>query len=360
VRRARRSWRVWALAAVVAVCAAAGGTSFALTVKRAHESHPPAGVRVVSGASLAPAAAAAPASPAVQATVHRVARAASLTTARGPQLLFRNAIPDESFGKLAVASLAHPNATRVLAGLSCDRVYYAAGNGLCLAATGAFANSYAAKIFDAHFRVRRTFRLPGIPSRARVSPDGRLGAITTFVNGDSYAPGNFSTRTSIVEMRTGRVLANLERFEVLRDGKRFFNRNFNFWGVTFARDDDHFYATLGSGLRTFLVAGSIRAQTLRVIHTHVECPSLSPDGTRIAFKRSTSYGRWRIYVLDLATMTERPLAETNSVDDQVEWRDDRAVLYWRRSDIWVVPADGTGTPVKLVSQASSPSVVRTP
>ena len=32
-----------------------------------------------------------------------------------------------------------------------------------------------------------------------------------------------------------------------KDGQPFSNQNFNFWGVTFADDDDHFYASLGSG-----------------------------------------------------------------------------------------------------------------
>ena len=73
--------------------------------------------------------------------------------------------------------------------------------------------------------------------------------MTTFVNGDSYDPGNFSTRTSIVNLHTGDTVADLEDFRVLRDGKVFKKQNFNFWGVTFAHDDDRIYATLGSGKR---------------------------------------------------------------------------------------------------------------
>jgi Tol biopolymer transport system component len=160
-------------------------------------------------------------------------------------------------------------------------------------------------------------------------------------------------------MKTGRILMNIEKLPVTRDGKRFFNHNFNFWGVTFARDDDHFYATLGSGADTYLVRGSIRARTMQVIYKHLECPSLSPDGTRIAFKRSlNSHGSWRLYVLDLRTMHAHPLAETASVDDQVEWLDNAHVLYWRGADIWVVPANGGGVPKEFVSDGLSPVVVR--
>ena len=203
--------------------------------------------------------------------------------------------------------------------------------------------------------------LTGIPSRARISADGRLGATTVFVNGDSYAPGDFSTRTDIIDMRTGRIIANLESFAVTRGGEPFDNANFNFWGVTFARDDNRFYATLGSGAQTYLVQGSLKRRTLQVIHDHVECPSLSPDGTRIAFKRSlNSHGSWRLYVLDLKTMREKPLAEPSSVDDQVEWIDNDHISYWLHSDTWSLPADGTGSPTLLLKDASRRRFSSTP
>ena len=79
-----------------------------------------------------------------------------------------------------------------------------------------------------------------MPSRARVSPDGRLGAVTAFVTGHSYAdPGSFSTRATIIDMERGRRIADLEDFEVSRDGKPFESIDFNFWGVTFARGRQH-------------------------------------------------------------------------------------------------------------------------
>jgi dipeptidyl aminopeptidase/acylaminoacyl peptidase len=314
-------------------CLVGSGIYLGLAYSRAHGSAPPAGVRVVDGATL--------------------------ESPDGDQLLFRNAIPDKTFGQLAVAPLAHPDETRALANLKCDRVDYQAGRGLCLTSTGSWPTTgYVAKIFDDRFRVLKKLSLSGIPSRTRISADGRLGATTVFVNGDSYAPGNFSTRTNIIDMRAGRVIANLESFHVTRDGEPFTNTNFNFWGVTFARDDNRFYATLGSGAQTYLVQGDLRARSLQVIHEHVECPSLSPDGTRIAFKRSlNSHGSWRIYVLDLATMKETPLAEPSSVDDQVEWIDNTHVSYWLRASTWEVPADGSGAPVRLLTDASSAVLV---
>ncbi len=332
--------RIAILVAVVLACIVAAAISVSGAIVRAHSTAPPDGVQVAGGASLATAG-------------------ASAGDNQPDMVLFRNTIPDKTFGRLAVASLATPS-KRALTDLTCDRVYFAAGNGLCLASAGAFSSHYVAKIFDSEFHVRKTLDVTGIPSRARISVDGKLGAFTTFVNGDSYAPGNFSTRTSIVRMDTGTVVANLESFSVTRDGRRFSNRNFNFWGVTFAADDDHFFATLGSGASTYLVEGSLRQKAMRVLTTHVECPSLSPDGTRIAYKRSlNSHGSWRLYVLDLRTMKKWPLAETNSVDDQAEWLDDTHVLYWRGTDVWEVPADGTGAPKRLLVDAASPTVIHT-
>jgi hypothetical protein len=326
--------RTIAFVLILAGCIVSSGIYFGLAYSRAHGSAPPSGVRV--------------------------ARGASLETSDGPELLFRNAIPDKTFGELAVAPLSHPNETRTVASLECDRVDYEAGRGLCLTSTGTWPTTgYVAKIFDASFKVVAKVRLTGIPSRARISADGRLGATTVFVNGDSYAPGNFSTRTIIIDMRTAKVVANLESFDVTRDGEPFSNANFNFWGVTFARDDNRFYATLGSGAQTYLVQGNLHDRTLQVIHDHVECPSLSPDGTRIAFKRSlNSHGSWRLYVLDLKTMKETPLAEPSSVDDQVEWIDNEHISYWLHSDTWSLPADGTGSPTKLLTDASSAVLVR--
>ncbi|HET9667579.1 MAG TPA: hypothetical protein VFP09_12510, partial [Desertimonas sp.] len=95
----------------------------------------------------------------------------------------------------------------------------------------------------------------------------------------------------------------------------------------------------------------------RVIAENVECPSLSPDETRIAFKRREG-NSWRLHVLDLRTKRETALAETRSVDDQVEWLDDERILYGLIDDIWVVSADGSGEPSVYIPDALSPAVVR--
>jgi Tol biopolymer transport system component len=192
-----------------------------------------------------------------------------------------------------------------------------------------------------------------------VSPDGRYGAVTFFVVGHSYAtPGSFSTQTTIIDLASKKKIVNIERFRVTKDGKEFDSPDFNFWGVTFAKNSDRFYATLSSRGKTYLVVASVRDRTARVLREGVECPSLSPDGTRIAFKKRIGDGaRWRLYVLDLATLQDHPLAETRSVDDQAEWLDDGHVLYGLDEAVWLVRADGTGLPRRLLMSADSPAVV---
>jgi dipeptidyl aminopeptidase/acylaminoacyl peptidase len=241
-------------------------------------------------------------------------------------------------------------------------VYFAAGRGICLARNRSLTMGYKLEVFGSDLRVRHTVDLPGVASRARVSPDGRYASVTLFVAGDSYAaPGSFSTRTTLVDLATGRRLAELEQFTVTTGGRQVTALDVNFWGVTFAPgDSDRFYATMATGGKTYLIQGSVSARTAHVIHDNVECPSLSPDGTRIAFKRRTaSQSRpWHLTVLDLRTMRETPLAEPRSVDDQAAWLDDGHVLYGVDGSVWTVPANGGGEPRRYLAGAGSPAVVR--
>jgi hypothetical protein len=259
-------------------------------------------------------------------------------------------------GRVARVSLDDEGSATRIVGLACQRVHMAAGAGLCLALAPSGVD-YVARFFDRRFRVRGEVALDGLPSRARVSANGRFGSITTFVAGHSYArAGEFSTNTTIVDMRRRKPLANLEQFEVFRDGERLDAPDFNFWGVTFAYDDDRFYATLATDGRRFLVEGSLRRRQMRVLRENVECPSLSPEGTRLAYKKRVGGEEdWRLHVLDLRTMRDVALAERRSIDDQAEWLDERTVLYGDEHDVWAVRADGTGHPRRLLRRAASPT-----
>jgi hypothetical protein len=266
-----------------------------------------------------------------------------------------------TFGKVGYTTLRGdaPAPTSAAAPLECDRVHAAGGRGICLKRSGALR--YSARVFDAAFTVTHELPLTGLPSRTRVSRDGRYGAITAFTRGHNYArPGQFSTATTIVELASGRSLANLEEFTVTRDGEPFRSVDFNFWGVSFFPDSDRFVATLATRGKTYLVTGDVAARRMSVVRENVECPSLAPSGDRVAFKKKVGSrpGQWRFHVVHLATGRETPLAETRAIDDQLEWLDDDTLLYGFAEDIWRVPADGSGEPQLFRDGADSPAAIR--
>jgi WD40 repeat protein len=241
--------------------------------------------------------------------------------------------------------------------LACERVYYAAGHGICMAIAPSGVD-YEAKVFGPKMETENTITLGGLPSRARISSDGRYGAMTVFVSGDSYleSPTAFSTRTYVVEMASGHAIEQLEQFKVSKDGRPFDAVDFNFWGMTFdPKDSDRFYATLGTGDHHYLVEGSVKGREMKVLRDGVECPSLSPDGKQIAYKsRIGQSNRWRLRVLDVATLEDHGLAEKRSIDDQAEWLDNNTLAYSDGHNVYTVPADGSGEPQLLVRDASSP------
>ena len=248
---------------------------------------------------------------------------------------------------------------RLQKGPACLRFYEAGGHALCLTVARSGVE-FRTLVLDRSLRVQHTLTLTGLPSRARVAPNGRIGSMTTFVTGDSYTEaGQFSTRTTLVDLVHGKPIADLESFTVTKDGKRIHSQDFNFWGVTFAKDSDEFYATLATGSHHYLVHGRVSTRSLAVVRDGVECPSLSPDGTRIANKsRDGKPWHWRLHVYDLRTGADVPISETRPIDDQAEWLDNKTLLYDMGVDVWTAPADGSGHPQRFLADASSPSTQR--
>lgn len=289
------------------------------------------------------------------------APAAGLSTPpAAPYLLVRHLAPGAGWSRLALAPLAAPDGPRFVTPLTCVRAYFAGGRGLCLASNGADGR---ALVFDEHFDVRHTIALTGPPSRARVSRDGRRGAVTVFESGHSYLDVGFSTRTTIVDLAAGTAIADLESFAVWQGARRVRRVDINFWGVTFAPDGNRFFATLAFGGTPYLVEGDIDRREARVLVPHVECPSLSPDGTRLAFKRADGL-RWRLWVVAVDHLDTPRIVdgETRSIDDQVEWLDDGHLLYQFPSDdgnnLWSVAVDGVDPARRFMSEAWSPAIVR--
>lgn len=288
-----------------------------------------------------------------------------------PHLLFRNTAAGPFYGRISAVSLEALNGDRHVTALNCERVYGSPDSGMCLQASRGVFTTYQAVYFDREFRPLHTFNLAGTPSRTRVSKSGGMAATTVFVKGDSYNAGGFSTRTSLIDLSKTRIIADLEDFTVTKDGAAFRKVDFNFWGVTFAPDGERFFATLGSGGVAYLVEGKISQRRLQVVREGVECPSISPDGTRLAFKsKTTKSGRllWSIRVMTLSTGAETMVREDRSVDDQPEWLDADHVLYClprnvtgsATSDIWIARVDGSEPSRIFLSDASSPCVIRPP
>jgi len=282
-----------------------------------------------------------------------------------PHLLFVN-MEAPSVGRVKLEGLDSALPQRAPTTLTCERIHYAARNGICLMYDSAdLAQLVTVTLFGSDFKPRHQLTTNGLISRARVSPDGRYAAFTVFVTGHSYMDADMSTATILLDTATGANLGNLEEFETWKDGQLYQAPEFNFWGVTFAQDSNQFYATLQNRSTIYLVQGDVAARKLTVLRENVECPSLSPDGTRIAFKKRTSTGLWQLTVLDLATMQEIPLAEKESIDDQVEWLDNERILYHKLdydapllASVFVLPANGSGKPEVFIPNAISPVVVR--
>jgi len=295
------------------------------------------------------------------------ASADPVETFTGERIEFRNTASGADYGKVASVPLDDPSAQRSVSSQLCDRVYATSTLTMCLKTDAGVATTWTAVQTGATGEQQRSWSLPGVPSRARISADSKLVAETAFVTSASYEAVGFSTET-IIATAAGHSYGNIERFELLVDGRQLNTADRNVWGVTFADDDRHFYATAASGGSTWLVRGDLVAKTLTSVRESAECPSLSPDGTRVAYKKNTgsfSQPDWRIAVLDLTTNAEITLPEKRSVDDQAEWLDNSTLLYGLPrtgvvgdSDVWSIPADGSDAPSLFIPHAWSPSVVR--
>jgi hypothetical protein len=258
---------------------------------------------------------------------------------------------------------AQPDGPRTVTDLRCQRYYRAVATSVCLRIAGP-GPSYEAAVWTGATLVK-TIPLPGIPSRAQVSADGDVVSWTSFVTGDSYTvPGGFSTRSGVYNVKTGDVMDSIEHFKATIGGHVSTAADINYWGITVGADDNTFYATLATSGRTYLMRGDLATRTLQEVRQTAECPSISPDGKRVAYKkRPTPTQPWELVVLDLAGKRELVLPGTAGIDDQAVWLDDSTLAYGaavanQRSAVFFVAADGSAPARRVIPDAASPVPVR--
>ncbi|MFT3877013.1 MAG: hypothetical protein QM708_11420 [Propioniciclava sp.] len=304
-----------------------------------------------------------------------VTRAAAGAFDGRPRIVFRSTAPGQLFGKVSVVALDDPQGPRDVTDVACDRVDAIDGRASCLRTERSVLTSFAAIMLDGSWQEVSRWPLPGIPSRTRLSPDGTRVTTTAFVTGHSYSTAGFSTETVIHGLEdpaAPRDLGNIEFYTLTVDGATIAPVDRNMWGITFV-DDTTFYATTQSTTlgKTWLVRGNAADQTLEAIAEGVECPSLSPDRTRLAFKATTATRggtpHWTPAVLDLGTGQVTVLTgERTSLDDQIAWLDDDTILYGLPradqagvTDVWALSATRPdATPELFLPQAWSPAIIR--
>ncbi|MEV4311918.1 hypothetical protein [Actinocrispum sp. NPDC049592] len=265
--------------------------------------------------------------------------------------------------QVTTVKTAQPSGQKTVTPLKCQRYYQSGPTSVCLRLAGP-GPSYEAAISKDGKEIR-TVPLPGIPSRARVSASGNVVSWTSFVTGDSYSvPGGFSTRAGVFDVRSGEVTESIEHYTATVNGRVTTAADINYWGITVASDDNTFYATLATEGSTYLVRGDLIAKTLQSVRQNAECPSLSPDGTKVAYKKRPNQTRpWELVVLDLAAKKEQILPGTSGIDDQAAWLNDNTLAYGaainnQKNAIYFVPADGSAPAREVIPDAASPVPVR--
>lgn len=252
--------------------------------------------------------------------------------------------------------------------LRCDRAHVGANVLACLHSVAGQGLKF--DLADRQGKVGFTLSFPNVlsASRVRVARDGAMAAFTGFTAGHSYVGTDFSTRTYLVDVNKKRILADVSTFKVIETAQlKLAGKRINVWGVSFdPLRSNRFVATVGAAGQVFLAEGDIGQKTLSLLRAEMECPSISPDGKRIAFKRRNGAGGWLPAVYEIATGRELVIKEVRSVDDQIEWLDNATLLYELEhspgagsndGDVMKRNADGSGSSILLRRDAGSPAAL---
>jgi hypothetical protein len=183
-------------------------------------------------------------------------------------------------------------------------------------------------------------------SRARISSDGTKQAWTMFVKGHNYMDAASSQFSTLTEINLGitdkskdkskdksnekpNLAHNLERWSLTHKGEVVKAIDLNYWGVTFhPKKPQQFLVTAFFKGQAYLALGDSSSKSMKVIFEGVECPSYSPEGDTIAFKKRMSSTRWAPAILNLNTLKSTVFSHIKqSVDDQIDWLDANTLIY---------------------------------
>ena len=202
----------------------------------------------------------------------------------------------------------------------------------------------------------------GMPSRARVSPDGRYGAVTLFVTGHAYADrGTFSTQTTLIDMadrrqdRRPRAVHRVPRQQAGHGRRRqLLGRHLRARQRPLLRHAGHGRQDLpdrGLGQRApgardprerRVPVALARRHADRLQEAHrLGLGALAPDGARPR---------------DDARDADQPTSARSTTRSSGSTT--RHVLYGVDGAVWRANADGTGEPQRYVARADSPAAVR--
>ncbi|QAU34481.1 hypothetical protein [Janthinobacterium sp. 17J80-10] len=217
--------------------------------------------------------------------------------------------------------------------LACERVHLARQSIFCLGTPqqGSVGAGLTYAVTD--FRLETVFsgKMPmGMAvSRARVSPDATHAGSTVFIAGHAYGAASFATQALVIDLRQRRLsMPPLENWNIFQNNVQISSKDMNLWGVSFdPRNPDLFYVTAAIKEKPYLARGSISARRIDLLRPDIECPSVSPDGSKLAFKKRQGKTGWAPAVLDLASGRETVFQESRSIDDQIEWLDNHTLVY---------------------------------
>jgi hypothetical protein len=282
---------------------------------------------------------------------------ANATPAPGPVVLFRSLAAGHEHGRLVTLGLSSDGARRA-GPLSCTRVHFAGGRGVCtVPEPRGDGVVHVAYVFDRTLAPGRRIELAGVPTRVRVAPTGRVAAITTYAQQGEDAP--LVTNSIVVDLRSGAVRADLSTFDIDPLGAPANAASGVLSGLAFERDGNRFFATLAVDAEPILVAGSLSERRITALRKGVSNEALSPNGRRLIVKKLVEErGFWQLAVIDLSNWEELELPQgPRSVDDQVEWLDDHHLMYADvdegTTSLWILAADGQSAPTVLVRNAYS-------